>query len=210
MGLWAYGLMGLWAYGVMGVFRVESWTFHGEWRVIDLFLKFNRTEQSLLWASVVCFLVGVTVYPIMTWVGYPDALAVQVMIYFLRTGGVVLFLSLGMSMWRYMRPVRVGEEAGEGAWDPAQAPKMPRKLGAESGTVAYEVVLTESGENKISVIKLIREVTGLGLKEAKDLTDVTPSVVKVGMDKEAANALVKRFEEEGARARVNLREGSGV
>lgn len=176
--------------------------------MIDMFLKFNRTEQSLLLASATCFVITATVHPVMIRLGYPDALAVQVMIYFARTGGVVLFLALAMSMWRYMRPVRAGEEPGEGAWDPEQAPKMPKLAsvgGKADASGEYELVLTEAGENKIEIIKLIREISGLGLKEAKDVSESTPAVVKTGLSKDAAKALVDRFETDGARARVNKR-----
>jgi ribosomal protein L7/L12 len=172
--------------------------------VIDLFLKFNRTEKSLLWGAVACWFGGVAAYPLLSkGFGYPDSLAVPVSQYFFRTGGVVLFIALASAMWHYMRPVRVGEEPGEGAWDPAQAPKMPKKV-VSDGAGEYEVVLTDSGHNKIGAIKAIREVTGLGLKEAKEMAEGTPSVVKRGMSKEGAREVVNRLESEGAKARVNM------
>ena len=62
---------------------------------------------------------------------------------------------------------------------------------------SFNVVLKEAGQQKIQVIKLIREVTGKGLKEAKDLVDAAPSVVKEGIKKEEAEELKKRLEEAG-------------
>ncbi len=62
---------------------------------------------------------------------------------------------------------------------------------------SFDVVLKEAGQQKIQVIKLIREVTGKGLKEAKDLTDKTPAVIKEGVKKEEAEELKKKLEEAG-------------
>jgi large subunit ribosomal protein L7/L12 len=63
----------------------------------------------------------------------------------------------------------------------------------------FTVELTEAGAQKIAVIKVIKEVLGLGLKEAKDLVDAAPSVVKEGMKKEDAEALKAKLEEAGAK-----------
>jgi large subunit ribosomal protein L7/L12 len=63
----------------------------------------------------------------------------------------------------------------------------------------FTVELTEAGAQKIAVIKVIKEVLGLGLKEAKDLVDAAPSVVKEGMKKEDAEALKVKLEEAGAK-----------
>ena len=63
----------------------------------------------------------------------------------------------------------------------------------------FTVELTESGAQKIAVIKVIKEVLGLGLKEAKDLVDAAPSVVKENMKKEDAEALKAKLEEAGAK-----------
>lgn len=63
----------------------------------------------------------------------------------------------------------------------------------------FTVELTESGAQKIAVIKVIKEVLGLGLKEAKDLVDAAPSVVKENMKKEDADALKAKLEEAGAK-----------
>ncbi|MBN2768959.1 MAG: 50S ribosomal protein L7/L12 [Campylobacterales bacterium] len=62
----------------------------------------------------------------------------------------------------------------------------------------FNVVLTATGDKKINVIKVVREVTGLGLKEAKDATENTPSVIKEGASKEEAEEIKKKFEEAGA------------
>jgi large subunit ribosomal protein L7/L12 len=62
----------------------------------------------------------------------------------------------------------------------------------------FNVVLTSAGEKKINVIKVVREVTGLGLKEAKDATENTPSVLKEGASKAEAEDIKKKLEEAGA------------
>lgn len=62
---------------------------------------------------------------------------------------------------------------------------------------SFDVNLKDGGANKIAVIKVVKEVLGLGLKEAKDLVDAAPSVLKAGMKKEDADALKKQIEEAG-------------
>jgi large subunit ribosomal protein L7/L12 len=66
----------------------------------------------------------------------------------------------------------------------------------------FSVVLTEVGANKINVIKAVREVTSLGLKEAKDLVDSAPKPVKEGVNKDEAAAIKKKFEEAGAKVEI--------
>ena len=66
----------------------------------------------------------------------------------------------------------------------------------------FNVVLTEAGANKVSVIKAVREITGLGLKEAKDLVDGAPKNVKEGISKADAEAAVKKLVEAGAKAEM--------
>jgi large subunit ribosomal protein L7/L12 len=66
----------------------------------------------------------------------------------------------------------------------------------------FNVVLLEAGANKVSVIKAVREITGLGLKEAKDLVDGAPKTVKEGMPKADAEAAKKKLEEAGAKAEL--------
>ena len=66
----------------------------------------------------------------------------------------------------------------------------------------FTVVLTEVGANKINVIKAVREVTSLGLKEAKDLVDGAPKTVKEGVNKDEASAIKKKFEVAGAKVEI--------
>jgi len=66
----------------------------------------------------------------------------------------------------------------------------------------FTVVLTEVGGNKINVIKAVREVTSLGLKEAKDLVDGAPKTVKEGVNKDEAASIKKKFEEAGAKVEI--------
>lgn len=69
---------------------------------------------------------------------------------------------------------------------------------AEEEKTSFDVVLKAAGANKLAVVKLVKELTGLGLKEAKDLVDGAPSVVKEGVDKAEAEGLKKSLEEAGA------------
>jgi large subunit ribosomal protein L7/L12 len=66
----------------------------------------------------------------------------------------------------------------------------------------FNVVLTEVGANKINVIKVVREVTSLGLKEAKDLVESAPKAVKEGVPKDEAEAIKKKFDEVGAKVEI--------
>jgi len=66
----------------------------------------------------------------------------------------------------------------------------------------FEVVLKEIGAKKINVIKVVREVTSLGLKEAKEVVDGAPKTVKDGITKEEADEIKKKFEEQGATAEI--------
>jgi large subunit ribosomal protein L7/L12 len=85
----------------------------------------------------------------------------------------------------------------------AAAVAAPVAGGAVAGAAAEEkssfnVILKEAGANKISVIKVVRDATGLGLKEAKDLVDGAPKTVKEGVSKDDAEAMKAKFEEAGA------------
>ncbi len=84
--------------------------------------------------------------------------------------------------------------AGGGAAAPAAAPVEEK--------TEFSVILTAAGANKINVIKAVREVTSLGLKEAKDLVDGAPKPVKEGVSKEEAEAIKKKFAEAGATVEV--------
>lgn len=66
----------------------------------------------------------------------------------------------------------------------------------------FNVVLVDAGDKKINVIKAIREVTSLGLKEAKDMSEGTPATIKEGVTKEEAETIRKKFEEAGAKVEV--------
>jgi large subunit ribosomal protein L7/L12 len=86
---------------------------------------------------------------------------------------------------------------------------MPMGGGAGAGAAApveekteFNVILTEIGTNKINVIKVVREVTSLGLKEAKDLVESAPKPIKEGVNKDEAAAIKKKFEEVGAKVEV--------
>ncbi len=93
----------------------------------------------------------------------------------------------------------------------AAAPMMMGAMPAGAGAAApaaeekteFTVELADAGANKINVIKVVREVTGLGLKEAKDIVDAAPKVVKENMPKADAEGLKKKLEEAGAK--VNLK-----
>lgn len=69
---------------------------------------------------------------------------------------------------------------------------------AEEEKDSFDVVMTSFGENKINVIKVIRSITGLALKEAKDMVEGVPSTVKEGVSKEDANKVVEQLKEAGA------------
>jgi large subunit ribosomal protein L7/L12 len=74
--------------------------------------------------------------------------------------------------------------------------------GAAEEKTEFAVVLTEVGANKINVIKAVREVTSLGLKEAKDLVDGAPKTVKEGINKDEAATIKKKFEDAGAKVEI--------
>ena len=83
---------------------------------------------------------------------------------------------------------------------------MPAAGGAAQAAAAeqteFNVVLTAFGDKKVGVIKVVREITGLGLKEAKDLVEATPALVKEGVNKQEADDLKKRLEEAGGTIEV--------
>ena len=91
----------------------------------------------------------------------------------------------------------------------AAAMAAPAAAGGGGGAAAaaeekteFNVVLTDAGANKVSVIKAVREITGLGLKEAKDLVDGAPKAVKEGISKADAEAAQKKLVEAGAKAEL--------
>ena len=91
------------------------------------------------------------------------------------------------------------------------AAAMPMAMPAGGGAAAaapveekteFNVILTEVGDKKINVIKVVREVTSLGLKEAKDLVEGAPKPIKEGVPKDEAEAIRKKFEEVGAKVEI--------
>jgi large subunit ribosomal protein L7/L12 len=98
------------------------------------------------------------------------------------------------------------EKFGVSAAAPVAAMAAPA-AGAEAGAAAeekteFDVVLTSFGSNKVQVIKAVRGITGLGLKEAKELVEGVPSPLKEGVSKEEAEDLKKQLEEAGASVEV--------
>jgi len=89
-------------------------------------------------------------------------------------------------------PVMMAAGGGAGA---TAAPAAEEKT-------EFNVILTAAGANKINVIKVVREVTSLGLKEAKDLVDGAPKPVKEGVSKDEAAAIAKKFQDAGATVEV--------
>jgi len=82
------------------------------------------------------------------------------------------------------------------------APSAGGGAAAAEEKTEFTVVLTDAGGNKINTIKVVREVTSLGLKEAKDLVEGAPKTVKEGVSKDEAAAIKKKFEEAGAKVEV--------
>lgn len=86
--------------------------------------------------------------------------------------------------------------------EPAAAAVVVAGGGAEGGAAEaqteFDVVLKEAGASKLAIVKLVKELTGLGLKEAKDIVDSAPSNIKEGVSKEEAEGLKKSLEEAGA------------
>ncbi|HEU5329713.1 MAG: 50S ribosomal protein L7/L12 [Thermomicrobiales bacterium] len=92
-------------------------------------------------------------------------------------------------------PVMMGAAPAAGAGAAEAAPP-------EEEQTEFNVVLTEIGANKIQVIKAVRELTSLGLKEAKDLVEAAPKAVREGVTKEEATKAKERLEEAGAKAEI--------
>ncbi len=101
------------------------------------------------------------------------------------------------------------EKWGVSAAAPVAVAAMPGVTGAAAGGAAateekteFDVILAAVGEKKIQVIKVVRELTGLGLKEAKDLVDGAPKPVKEKVSKAESEAMKKKLEEQGATVQV--------
>lgn len=119
----------------------------------------------------------------------------------------VLEIIKGMNALELSELVKAFEETfGVSAAAPvaavAAAPVAGAAAPAAEAQTEFDVILTEAGANKIQVIKVIREITGLGLKEAKDLVDGAPKPVKEKVAKEEAEAVKKKLVEAGASAEV--------
>jgi large subunit ribosomal protein L7/L12 len=103
---------------------------------------------------------------------------------------------------------KIEDEWGITAAAPVAAAAAPGAAAAAGGDGAaeeqteFDVVLTGAGDKKIQVIKVVRAITGLGLKEAKDLVDGAPNAVKEGVNKEEADSIKAQLEEAGAGVEV--------
>jgi len=96
---------------------------------------------------------------------------------------------------------KFGVSAAAVAAPAAAGAAAPAAAAAEEKT-EFDVILTAAGDNKVNVIKAVRELTALGLKEAKDLVDGAPKAVKEGVSKADADAALKKLEEAGAKAEI--------
>jgi large subunit ribosomal protein L7/L12 len=116
----------------------------------------------------------------------------------------------GMTVLELSELVKAFEERyGVTAAAPVAAAAAPSAAGGDGGAPAaaeeqteFDAVLTDVGPNKILVIKAVRELTGLGLKEAKDLVDAAPKAVKEGVTREEADAVKEKLAEAGATTEV--------
>jgi large subunit ribosomal protein L7/L12 len=97
---------------------------------------------------------------------------------------------------------RLGVSAAAAAVAAAPAAGAAAAAAPVEEKTEFAVVLTAAGANKINVIKAVREVTSLGLKEAKDLVDGAPKTIKEGINKEEAEAIKKKFTDAGATVEV--------
>ena len=97
---------------------------------------------------------------------------------------------------------RLGVSAAAPVAVAAAAPAGAAAAPAEEEKTEFDVVLAAFGEKKIEVIKVVRAITGLGLKEAKDLVEGAPKPIKTGVSKDEAEAVKKQLEEAGAKVEV--------
>ena len=113
----------------------------------------------------------------------------------------------GMSVLELNNLVKALEEHYGVSAAAAAAPAAAAGGGAAAAAPAeeqteFEVILTSAGDKKINVIKVVREVTSLGLKEAKDLVEGAPQKIKEGISKTEAESIKKKFEEQGAQVQI--------
>ena len=97
---------------------------------------------------------------------------------------------------------KFGVSAAAAAVSVAAAPAAGGGAAAEAEKTEFDVILTAAGESKVNVIKAVREITALGLKEAKDLVDGAPKAVKEGVSKADAEATLKKLIEAGATGEI--------
>jgi large subunit ribosomal protein L7/L12 len=115
-------------------------------------------------------------------------------------GMTVLELSEFIKAFEERYGVSAAAPAAVAVAAPASGPAAEAEAAEEQSE--FSAVLTEVGPNKIPVIKVVRELTGLGLKEAKDLVDAAPKPVKEGVDKEEADKIKAALEEQGAKVDI--------
>ena len=96
----------------------------------------------------------------------------------------------------------IEEEFGVSAAAPVAVAAVAGPVAAAEEQTEFDVILTDAGAGKINVIKVVREITGLGLKEAKELVDNAPKAIKTGVSKDEAEAVKAKLEEAGAKVEV--------
>ena len=96
----------------------------------------------------------------------------------------------------------IEEEFGVSAAAPVAVAAVAGPAAAAEEQTEFDVILTDAGAGKINVIKVVREITGLGLKEAKELVDNAPKAVKTGVSKDDAEATKAKLEEAGAKVEL--------
>lgn len=116
---------------------------------------------------------------------------------------VLEFIS-GLSVLELSELVKEFEEKFGVSAQPVAVAGAGAAGGADAGAeqTEFNVIITDAGAKKIGVIKVVRALTGLGLKEAKEATEALPSTIKEGVDKETAEAAKKELEEAGATVEV--------
>jgi large subunit ribosomal protein L7/L12 len=117
-------------------------------------------------------------------------------------GMTVLELSEAIKLMEEKFGVTAQQPVFQAAGAVAIAPGAPGEAAAEEEQTEFDVLLTEIGAEKIKVIRVVREVTSIGLKEAKDLVEGAPSKVKEAISKEEAQKVKAKLEEAGAKAEI--------
>jgi len=97
---------------------------------------------------------------------------------------------------------KLEEKFGVSAVAAAPAPVAGAAAPEAAAKETFDIILASAGDKKIQVLKVVRDVTGLGLKEAKDLVDNTPKPLKTGVKKEEAEDIKKKLEAEGAKVEI--------